>query len=79
MTAKLEKGGGTFEGVNFLSCETPLPSLDQAIAAPPERLRDRKTLVKPLNDARLVPGYMRVSAALPEEDARFLAALKEIL
>jgi len=44
-----------------------------------ERLRERKILVKPLNDARLGPGYMRVTTALPEDNARFVAALKEML
>lgn len=44
-----------------------------------ERLRERKILVKPLNDARLGPGYMRVTTALPEDNARFVAALKKIL
>ena len=44
-----------------------------------ERLGARKILVKPLNDARLGPGYMRVTTALPEDNARFVAALKEIL
>lgn len=33
MTAKLEKGGGTFEGLKLLLCENPLPPLDEAIAA----------------------------------------------
>lgn len=44
-----------------------------------ERLRERKILVKPLGDARLGPGYMRVTTALPEDNARFVAALREIL
>ena len=43
------------------------------------RLGERKILVKPLNDVRLGPGYMRVTTALPEDNARFVAALKEIL
>jgi len=44
-----------------------------------ERLRERKILVKPLNDARLGPGYVRVTTALPEDNARFITALKEML
>jgi len=36
-------------------------------------------LVKPLNDERLGPGYMRVTTALPEDNARFIAALRELL
>lgn len=39
----------------------------------------RGILIKPLGDARLGPGYMRVTTSLPEQNARFLQALKEIL
>jgi histidinol-phosphate aminotransferase len=42
-------------------------------------LKHRGILVKPLNDARLGVGYMRVTTALPEDNARFVSALKEIL
>ncbi len=42
-------------------------------------LRKRNILVKPLNDRRLGPGYMRVTTAAPEDNARFLLALKELL
>ena len=44
-----------------------------------DALRRREILVKPLNVARLGPGYMRVTTSLPEDNARFLAALKELL
>ena len=43
------------------------------------RLRERGILIKPLDDARLGSGFMRVTTALPEDNARFVAALKEIL
>jgi histidinol-phosphate aminotransferase len=43
------------------------------------RLEEQKILVKPLDDVRLGPGYMRVTTALPEDNARFVAALREIL
>jgi histidinol-phosphate aminotransferase len=43
------------------------------------QLRERKILVKPLGDPHLGPGYMRVTTALPEDNARFIAALREIL
>lgn len=43
------------------------------------RLRERNILVKPLDDRRLGPGYMRVTTALPEDNARFIAALREVL
>jgi histidinol-phosphate aminotransferase len=58
----------------FLADFSPYDASDLAV-----RLRARQILIKPLNDARLGPGYMRVTTALPEENARFLAALKEIL
>jgi histidinol-phosphate aminotransferase len=42
-------------------------------------LKERNILVKPLNDPRLGPGYMRVTTALPQDNARFVAALRELL
>jgi histidinol-phosphate aminotransferase len=42
-------------------------------------LAGRGILVKPLGDARLGPGYMRITTALPEDNARFLAALRALL
>lgn len=44
-----------------------------------ERLRERDILVKPLGDARLGGGFMRVTTALPEDNTRFLTALRELL
>ena len=43
------------------------------------RLKAREILVKPLDDKHLGAGYMRVTTALPEDNARFLAALRELL
>jgi histidinol-phosphate aminotransferase len=43
------------------------------------QLRERKILVKPLADPRLGPGFMRVTTALPADNARFLAALRDLL
>jgi histidinol-phosphate aminotransferase len=43
------------------------------------RLRERSILVKPLGDARLGPGFMRITTALPEENARFVSVLRELL
>jgi histidinol-phosphate aminotransferase len=43
------------------------------------RLRDRQILVKPLGDPRLGPGYMRVTTASPEDNARVLDALRALL
>jgi len=42
-------------------------------------LKAQNILVKPLNDPRLGAGYMRVTTALPEDNARFVAALKALL
>jgi len=42
-------------------------------------LLERDILVKPLADERLGPGYMRVTTALPEDNARFVAELRELL
>jgi histidinol-phosphate aminotransferase len=42
-------------------------------------LRDRNILVKPFENARLGPGYMRITTALPEENTRFVSALRELL
>jgi histidinol-phosphate aminotransferase len=43
------------------------------------RLRERKILIKPLNDPRLGPGFIRVTTALPEDNRRFLEAMREVL
>jgi histidinol-phosphate aminotransferase len=43
------------------------------------RLRERNILIKPLNDPRLGVGYIRVTTALPEDNRRFLEAMKEVL
>ncbi|HEX6208971.1 MAG TPA: histidinol-phosphate transaminase [Actinomycetota bacterium] len=44
-----------------------------------ERLEERGILIKPLDDPRLGPGYMRVTTARPEDDERFGSALGEVL
>jgi histidinol-phosphate aminotransferase len=44
-----------------------------------ERLKEHEILVKPLNDTRLGPGFMRITTSLPEDNARFLAAIREVL
>ena len=44
-----------------------------------ERLKERRIYIKPLNDAVLGPGFMRVTTALPQDDARFLAELEGFL
>jgi histidinol-phosphate aminotransferase len=41
-------------------------------------LREHGILVKPLKDIHLGPGFMRITTALPQDNARFLAALREL-
>jgi histidinol-phosphate aminotransferase len=43
------------------------------------QLEQRRILIKPLNDANLGPGFMRITTALPVDNARFLSALHDIL
>jgi histidinol-phosphate aminotransferase len=43
------------------------------------RLRQRKILIKPLSNPQLGSGYMRVTTALPEDNRRFLEALKDVM
>jgi len=43
------------------------------------KLRERGIYIKPLNDARLGAGFMRVTTALPEDNARVIAVLRELL
>jgi histidinol-phosphate aminotransferase len=44
-----------------------------------ERLREHDILIKPLKDPELGPGFMRVTTALPEDNKRFVEALKQLL
>lgn len=44
-----------------------------------QRLRDSEILIKPLDDARLGKGFMRITTALPADNARFVAVLKDLL
>jgi len=42
-------------------------------------LSTRGILIKPLNDPHLGRGYMRITTSLPEDNNRFIAAIKELL
>jgi len=44
-----------------------------------DRLRSRGILIKPLNDPVLGPGYMRITTALPDDNRRFVDALRTLL
>ena len=50
---------------------------DAAVLA--EQLKAQDILVKPLHDRRLGPGYLRVTTALPNDNARFVAVLRTLL
>jgi histidinol-phosphate aminotransferase len=43
------------------------------------RLKEHEILVRPLNDTRLGSGFMRITTSLPEDNARFLAVIREVL
>ena len=58
----------------FLADFAPHDAADVAAA-----LRDRDIYVKPLDDDRLGPGYMRVTTARPTDNERVVSALEEIL
>ncbi|GAB6190387.1 pyridoxal phosphate-dependent aminotransferase [Desulfocastanea catecholica] len=44
-----------------------------------EQLRHRDIHIKPLNDPELGSGFMRITTALPEDNRRFVAMLREVL
>ncbi len=44
-----------------------------------ERLKANDIFIKPLNDRRLGPGYLRVTTALPEDNERFVSVLRTLL
>lgn len=44
-----------------------------------EQMKARGILIKPLNDPQLGPGFMRVTTSLPEDNVRFITALRELL
>jgi histidinol-phosphate aminotransferase len=58
----------------FLADFAPMNAADLA-----SQLRERQILLKPLQDPRLGPGYLRVTTAFPEENARFLGELRSLL
>jgi histidinol-phosphate aminotransferase len=58
----------------FLADFTPYDAMDLA-----ERLGNKNILINPLNDPRLGSGYMRVTTALPKDNAYFLEVLKGLL
>jgi histidinol-phosphate aminotransferase len=77
LAAGLEKLGiKTFPSETYFFMADFAPRDASEIAA---KLKARGILIKALRDPVLGSGYMRVTTALPEDNARFLAALKEVL
>ncbi len=77
LAAELEKlGVKTFPSETYFFLADFAPRDARALVA---RLRERKVLVKPLNDSRLGHGYLRVTTALPEDNRRFLEAIRDVL
>ncbi|HUI70073.1 MAG TPA: histidinol-phosphate transaminase [Spirochaetia bacterium] len=77
LAAELEKlGAKTFPSETYFFLADVSPHDASVVAT---RLRERKILIKPLNDPRLGPGYMRVTTALPDDNRRFLDAMREVL
>lgn len=44
-----------------------------------DQLRKREIMIKPLHDPALGPGFMRITTALPEDNQRFVDALRTLL
>jgi histidinol-phosphate aminotransferase len=58
----------------FLADFTPCNAAELAA-----RLREQGIFIKPLADPILSPGFMRVTTALPEDNMRFVRALRKLL
>jgi histidinol-phosphate aminotransferase len=77
LAAGLDKlGVRTFPTETYFFLADVAPHDAGVVAA---RLRERDILIKPLNDPALGPGFMRVTTALPEDNRRFLEAMREVL
>jgi histidinol-phosphate aminotransferase len=70
-----EKGGATFQGIKLLLCENPLPPIEEAVAAAREEVARSNYYTDPV----LGPGFMRITTALPEDNRRFVTALKAVM
>jgi histidinol-phosphate aminotransferase len=69
-------GVRTFPTATYFFLADFAPHDAGALAA---RLRERQILVKPLGDPWLGPGYMRVTTASPQDNARVVEALRALL
>lgn len=66
MTAKLEKGGGSFQGIKLLLCENSLPPLDEAISAAQSVLAQSNYYTEPYSEPlrRLIARRLDISERL---------------
>lgn len=69
-------GVRTFPGETYFFLADFSPHDGRVLAS---LLEEHEILVKPLNDDRLGPGFMRVTTALPEDNARFVSVVREIM
>jgi histidinol-phosphate aminotransferase len=77
LAVELEKlGVKTFPSETYFFLADVAPHDATVVAT---RLRERKILMKPLNNPLLGSGYMRVTTSLPEENRQFLEAVREVL
>jgi histidinol-phosphate aminotransferase len=74
--AMRELGVRTFPSQTYFFLADVSPADARSIA---EQLRERDILVRPLDDPRLGPGYMRITTSLPDRNTRFLWALRASL
>lgn len=80
MTAKSEKGGGSFEGIKLLLCENPLPPLDEAIAAARSELARSNYYTEPYSEPlrRLIAEQLGVPERLIHINAGSELILRQI-
>lgn len=69
-------GARTYPSATYFFLADFAPHDAAALAA---RLREHQIFIKPLQDPALGSGFIRVTTALPEDNARFLAALRTLL
>jgi len=69
-------GVKTFPSETYFFLADVAPHDGAVVAA---RLRERKILIKALNDSTLGSSFIRVTTALPEDNRRFLDAMREVL
>lgn len=77
LAVELEKlGVKTFPSETYFFLADVAPHDAGAVTT---KLHERDILIKPLNDPILGPGYMRVTTALPEDNRRFVDAMRAVL